>query len=53
MHWPPKCGRSWTTNNAMAEFRLRMFMNVGLNLIPVPFVITNLFAMHANGKQTA
>ena len=37
----------------MAEFRFRMIMDVGLNLIPVSIVITNFVAMRTNRKQPA
>ena len=39
--------------DAMAEFGFRMFPDVGLDLIPVSFVVTDFFTRCADWKEAA
>jgi hypothetical protein len=36
----------------MTEFRFRMLPDIYFNLLPVPVIITNIFAVGAHGEQT-
>ena len=38
--------------NAMAEFRFRMVMEIGLNLIPVSLIISYFFTVRANREKS-
>jgi hypothetical protein len=37
--------------DAVAELGIGMFMDIGFHLLPVAFVITDFFAVHADGQQ--
>src|SRR5436309_8632928 len=39
--------------NAMSKISIRMFLDISLDLLPIPVIIPDLFAGGANGQQTA
>jgi hypothetical protein len=38
--------------DAVAELYFRMLPDIYLHLLPVPIIITNIFAVRADGEQT-